>query len=101
MKNENKEIEKIVEDFSQFVDKLFSRAHIPDYANDTKFSLKREFSQYLFSYRNAILEEERKRIKLEIEEITKRYKCAACAGANCEHTLGCQSLTELKEKLGL
>jgi len=58
----NEEIESIAEKFSQFVDKLFSRAHIPDYANDAKFPLKIEFRQRLYSYRNAILKEVIKKI---------------------------------------
>jgi len=34
-----------------------------------------------------------------VEEIKKRFRCAACDGAKCEHTLGCQSLQDLKSKL--
>lgn len=35
----------------------------------------------------------------EIEENKKRFSCAACCGAKCGHTMSCQALSSLKEKI--
>jgi len=45
------------------------------------------------------LESQKKETLEKIEEIRKRFRCAACDGAKCEHTLGCQALTELEKFL--
>ena len=31
----------------------------------------------------------------DVEKIKENFRCGACDGARCEHTLGCQALTEL------
>jgi len=39
----------------------------------------------------------------EVKRIKSRYRCIACNGANCKHTLGCQALQKvidcLKEEI--
>ena len=34
----------------------------------------------------------------EIEKLRKRFRCAACDGAKCEHTQGCQILSNILSK---
>lgn len=40
-------------------------------------------------------EEEQERIMEEIKKIKERFKCAACNGAKCEHTQGCQIINNV------
>ena len=43
----------------------------------------------------AKLEEQREDIKKKIEDIKERFRCSACDGAKCHHTLGCEALKEV------
>ena len=45
------------------------------------------------------LEEQKKKVLEIVEGMKERFKCAACDGAKCEHTLNCQALSTLKEKI--
>ena len=38
-------------------------------------------------------------VEKEVEKIRARYKCAACLGAKCEHTLGCKAFSDLLKAL--
>ena len=61
-----------------------------------------DFSKYtpkLKRFISDLLEAQKKETLEKIEEIRKRFRCAACDGAKCEHTLGCQALTELEKFL--
>ena len=50
---------------------------------------------YTEFWRKEILKD----LKLKIEELKKRYRCAADNGAKCEHTFCCQALDKVKELL--
>jgi len=56
------------------------------------------FSQNMERTRNLLKaqkEENDKEWGERIDLIKKRFRCAACDGAKCEHTQGCQALKEL------
>ena len=56
--------------------------------------------QYLLGY-DAGKRETIERLNIKIEEVKKRYRCAACDGAKCEHTLLCQALSKINGVLAI
>lgn len=62
--------------------------------SDTE-ELQQKLKSFISSTPKAQKEENDREWKEKIELIKKRFRCAACDGAKCEHTQGCQALKEL------
>lgn len=45
--------------------------------------------------KNAIRQEMKEEILEKWKKIKERFRCAACDGSDCKHTLGCQALQEI------
>jgi len=41
----------------------------------------------------------RREVEEKLEKINQRYKCVACDGAKCEHTMLCQATEDFKKLL--
>lgn len=55
------------------------------------------FELYLFK----ALAQQREEFRGVVEGVKKRFRCAACDGAKCHHTLGCQALTNILKTLDM
>lgn len=47
----------------------------------------------------AILSTQRTELLKVVEETKKRFRCGACDGAKCGHTLGCQAIEDIIKKI--